>query len=190
MTTEYLCYTDGSCKAGENAPGGWGFHIKSPDGPPIEGHGHALRTQAKVMEYTAVAEALASIPHGARATVFSDNQALVQNLANNLEGWRSSQWAHVDPAIAGIVQRIDKLILDRRLTLTWQWLRGHNGNDGNERADALAAQGAREARAALATARAKEAPQDEPRRPYRSLKEALRDWRAKKAGASSRKRRK
>src|SRR4051794_10240916 len=36
---EYLCYTDGSCKAGEGAAGGWGFFIKAPDGPPLEGYG-------------------------------------------------------------------------------------------------------------------------------------------------------
>src|SRR3954470_294695 len=26
--SDYLCYTDGSCKAADGAPGGWGFVIK------------------------------------------------------------------------------------------------------------------------------------------------------------------
>ena len=34
---EYLCYTDGSCKAGPGAPGGWGFCIKPPSGPDFDG---------------------------------------------------------------------------------------------------------------------------------------------------------
>ena len=48
--TEWLCYTDGSCKAGDPAPGGWGFVVKPPKGEPIEGYGSAKGTLAKVME--------------------------------------------------------------------------------------------------------------------------------------------
>ena len=55
---EWLVYTDGSGKAGEGAPGGWGFVVRPPDALPIEGYGKATGTIAKVMEYRAVAEAL------------------------------------------------------------------------------------------------------------------------------------
>ena len=37
--SEWLCYTDGSCKAGDGAPGGWGFSVKPPQGPALEGWG-------------------------------------------------------------------------------------------------------------------------------------------------------
>jgi ribonuclease HI len=150
---EYLCYTDGSCKAGASAdgggPGGWGFCIKPPSGPPLEGYGKAASTLAKVMEYHAVAEALAALPDGAHATVFSDNQSLVENLSKNLETWRARAFAKVDPFIVEIAQRIAACIDDKQLVITWQWVRAHNGNFGNERADQLAAQGAREAKAEL-----------------------------------------
>lgn len=146
---EYLCYTDGACKAGEGAPGGWGFHIRPPTGQPIEGYGKSRDTLAKVMEYRAVAEVLAALPHGATATVFSDNQALIENLSKNLETWSKRAFAKVDPLIVSSVRRIGACISARRLVLRWQWVRAHNGNPGNERADALAAQGAREAKAEL-----------------------------------------
>jgi ribonuclease HI len=74
---EWLCYTDGSCKAGDDAPGGWGYYIRPPAGEPLEGSGYAVATLAKIMEYRAVAEALAALPEGASAVVFSDNQSLV-----------------------------------------------------------------------------------------------------------------
>jgi ribonuclease HI len=151
MPTEFFCYTDGSCKPGEEAPGGWGFCIKTRSGPHCEGHGSATRTLAKIMEYMAVAEALQALPAGAKATVFSDNQSLIENCQRRLDGWRQSGWKKVDPAIVGIVQRIDFLISSKKLALTWQWIRGHHGNPGNDRADALAVQGAREAKAALET---------------------------------------
>jgi ribonuclease HI len=150
---EYLCYTDGSCKAAEGAPGGWGFCIRPPAGPTLEGHGKAVGTLAKTMEYRAVAEALAALPDGVKVIVFSDDQSLVENLAKQRESWRARGFAKVDPHIVDDARRIDAAIADKRLLVTWQWLRSHNGNPGNERADALAAQGAREAKDELRAAR-------------------------------------
>jgi ribonuclease HI len=147
---EWLCYTDGSCKSGEEAPGGWGFHIKTPKGPPIEGYGSDTRTLAKTMEYRAVAEALAALPERVTATVFSDNQSLVENLEKRLASWRANGFAKVDPHIVESVRSIGASIEQKQLVVRFQWIRAHNGNAGNERADALATQGAREAKAALA----------------------------------------
>ena len=67
---EWLCYTDGACKAAHGGAGGWGFHIVPPDGPTLEGYGKATGTLAKVMEYRAVAEALAMLPPDAAASIF------------------------------------------------------------------------------------------------------------------------
>jgi ribonuclease HI len=147
---EYLCYTDGSCKAGDGAPGGWGFFIKSPDGSPIEGSGNATHTLAKSMEYRAVAEALAALPDGANAIVFSDNQSLIENMVKHLETWRARDFAKVDELIVPFARRIAASIAEKDLTVRWQWVRSHNGNAGNERADALATKAAREAKATLA----------------------------------------
>ncbi len=146
---EYLCYTDGACKAAHGGAGGWGFHIRPPEGPPVERYGMARGTLAKVMEYRAVAEALSALPDGAKAIVFSDNQSLVENLSKSLDTWRARDFAKVDPLVVESVRRIDACITEKQLVVSWQWIRGHKGNIGNERADALAAQGAREAKAEL-----------------------------------------
>lgn len=148
--SEFLCYTDGSCKAGDGAPGGWGFVLRPPTGAPVEGYGKAIGTMAKVMEYEAVARALAALPDGVSAVVFSDNQSLIENLAKHLDTWRARGFFKVDPQIVDSARRIAASIEDKRLVVRWQWVRSHNGNPGNERADALAAQGAREAKAELA----------------------------------------
>jgi ribonuclease HI len=148
----YYCYTDGSCKGGEKAPGGWGVCIKGPDGTLHERHGSAVETDSKTMEYTAVAEALDALPESAAATIFSDSRPLVENCSKRLGDWRESGWRTADPAIVALLRRIDALVVEKGLNLVWQWIRGHNGNLGNERADGLAAQGAREAKAALEAA--------------------------------------
>lgn len=151
----YLIYTDGSCKPGSSAsagvgPGGWGFLVRAPDGTEREGFGSAQGTLAKVMEYRAVAEALVALPEGAAGTVFSDNQSLCENLEKRLADWSRSGFARTDETIVESLRAIDAIIRERRLTLTFQWVRGHNTNAGNERADALAAQGARAAKAVAA----------------------------------------
>jgi ribonuclease HI len=146
---EWLCYTDGSCKAADGAPGGWGFVIEPPSAPPIEGYGSQRGTLAKVMEYRAVAEALARLPDGIAAVVFSDNQSLVENLTRHLPAWRANDFAKVDALVVDSVRRIDASITTKKLTVRFQWVRSHNGNVRNERADQLAAQGAREAKAEL-----------------------------------------
>jgi ribonuclease HI len=150
---EWLVYTDGSCKAAEGAPGGWGFHIRSPKGEVREGAGKAVKTLAKIMEYRAVAEALAALPDDVSAVVWSDNQSLVANLSKQLPNWRANGFAKVDPEIVDSIRRIDAAVVDKRLSVSWQWLRSHNGNIGNDRADALAAQAAREAKNDLEQAR-------------------------------------
>ena len=151
--SEYLCYTDGSCKAADGSPGGWGFVIKRAGLPPLEAYGKAQGTLAKVMEYRAVAEALAALPAGANAVVFCDNHSLVENLNKQLANWARSGFANVDAQIVDSARSIDACISSNRLVVRFQWLRAHNGNAGNERADELAAQGAREAKAELAARR-------------------------------------
>lgn len=150
---EWFCYTDGSCKAADGAPGGWGYFIKSPKGEVLEGFGKAVDTLAKIMEYRAVAEAFAALPEGVSVTVYSDNQSLVENLSKNLANWRRNEFAKVDETIVDSVRRIDESILGKHLVVKWQWLRSHSGNVGNERADTLAAQGAREAKSDLEASR-------------------------------------
>lgn len=149
---DWLCYTDGSCKPGDGAPGGWGFVAKPPHGEPVEGSGSAIDTLAKTMEYRAVAEAVAVLPQGASAVVYSDNQSLVENLTRKLADWRASGFVNVDPHVVASVRDIDAAITAKRLAVRFQWLRAHNGNPGNERADALATEAARAAKADLARA--------------------------------------
>jgi ribonuclease HI len=113
--------------------------IKRAGSPPIEAYGKEHGTLAKIMEYRAVAEALAALPADAKAVLFCDNQSLIENLSKQLGNWVRSDFANVDPQIVDSVRKIQARISGNRLLVRFQWLRAHNGNAGNERADELAA---------------------------------------------------
>src|ERR1700761_4428216 len=119
---DWLVYTDGSAKAGEGGPGGWGFAMRGPGlDDRREGYGKATGTMAKVMEYRAVAEALTALPDGVSATVFSDNLSLVENMTKKLDVWRQSAFAKVDPLVVESVRRIAATIHAKNSRVTWQW---------------------------------------------------------------------
>ena len=108
--SEYLCYTDGACKAGDGAPGGWGFVLRPPAGATIEGHGKAIGTLAKIMEYRAVAEALEALPPGVSAVVFCDNESLdrldktVTQRVRQLPGF--ADITKINESIGGMARRV------------------------------------------------------------------------------------
>ena len=123
--------------------GGWGFFIKKSDKTTIEGSGYAVKTNSKIMEYTAIEKALEALPEESDATVFSDSQSAIEICSKTLKIYAENGWKNVDTQILEILQNIHSLIEDKSLLITWQWVRSHNGNAGNERADELASEAVR-----------------------------------------------
>jgi ribonuclease HI len=144
----YYCYTDGGCRVSERIPGGWGVYIKPPktQEAPIERHGGALDTTSSIMELTAIREALAALPAGAKATLFSDSQEALSYCEKSIPIWRENGWKKTPKDLEKLLREINDILVEKKLQLIWTWIKSHNGNPGNERADALADQGAREAK--------------------------------------------
>ena len=94
---EFLCYTDGSCKASDGAPGEWGFVIKEPSGSEREGFGKARATLAKVIEYRAVA--VRDARHHYRFALAPGDFLLYDN--HRMPAFRGARWVrgiYFDPA--------------------------------------------------------------------------------------------
>ncbi len=142
----YFCYTDGGCRVSERNPGGWGVYIRSPKGEVTEKFGWAIETNSSTMEITAVKMALELLPANVKATIFSDSQEALSYCEKSIPIWRQNGWKNVPPQFTLLLKEIDSFLLEKKLQITWTWIRSHNGNAGNERADQLADEGAREAK--------------------------------------------
>lgn len=125
-------YTDGAC-SGNPGPGGWGFVITERGRSVLAagnatGAGYEEETTNNRMEVVAAIEALKSIPEGTKATLYSDSIYLVNSMRPQ-KRWRRKK--NLD-----LWKELDELAESR--SITWKWVRGHNGNAGNELADRLA----------------------------------------------------
>jgi len=137
MTNRIDIWTDGAC-SGNPGPGGWGA-IVVVDGVETEINGGEKATTNNRMELMGAIAALESLPAGAHATLHTDSQYVKNGLTQWIYGWKKNGWktASREP-----VKNVD---LWRRLdtaakahTVTWKWIKGHNGDPMNERADGLA----------------------------------------------------
>lgn len=90
---------------------------------------------------TAILKALAELPDGAVVTVFSDSQYCIKGLTEWRAGWRRKNWMKKGSPMPNrdLWIRLEEHL--QRLSVSFQWVRGHSGDPGNERADELAGHG-------------------------------------------------
>lgn len=135
-------YTDGACK-GNPGPGGWGVLLKAGS-TEKELFGGELNTTNNRMEMMAVIEALAALKRPCAVTLHVDSQYVLKGMTEWLPGWKAKGWRTSTKQPVKNVdlwQRLDSLVAGSGHTITWRWVRGHNGDPGNERADQLANKG-------------------------------------------------
>jgi ribonuclease HI len=91
------------------------------------------------MELTAAIEALRSLPTGARVELRSDSEYLINGMRHlatrwNKQGWRNSRgFALQDRELWQELLRLDSLH-----SVSWRWVKGHNGHPMQAQADCLA----------------------------------------------------
>lgn len=143
MPDTYLIYTDGAC-LGNPGPGGYGAIVRR-ENQEREFSGGYRRTTNNRMELLAAIVALESTPTGARATLYSDSNYLVQAITLGwARGWKARGWRRSTKEKALNPDLWERLLqlLDRR-EVTFIWVRGHAGHPENERCDRLSVAAAR-----------------------------------------------
>ena len=110
------------------------FTLWREDALPVE---NATNQQAEIL---AAAYALHQLPERSTVTIFSDSEYLVKGYNVWLPQWLENGWKKLtggEPANGAHWKRL-VTAAERHESVTFQWLKGHDGHEHNERADQLA----------------------------------------------------
>ncbi len=135
-------YTDGACK-GNPGPGGWGVYIQSNEDEK-ELYGGNPETTNNQMEMQAALEALKYLKdEDVVIELYTDSNYLRQGITEWIHKWKKNNWkTAAKKPVANRDLWIEISDLNEKMTVQWNWVKGHAGDPGNERADELANIGA------------------------------------------------
>jgi ribonuclease HI len=140
-----VIHTDGAC-SGNPGPGGWGA-ILDYNGKRREVYGGEPNTTNNRMELKAAIEALNALNRPCVVEMHVDSQYVKDGITKWIHGWKKNGWKTADKKPVKNVelwQALDEAI--KRHTISWHWVKGHDGHPENERADELARLGIAEMR--------------------------------------------
>ena len=135
-------YTDGACK-GNPGPGGWGVYIQSNEDEK-ELYGGNPETTNNQMEMQAALEALKHLKDEDEVIeLYTDSNYLRQGITEWIHNWKKNNWkTAAKKPVANRDLWIEISDLNEKMSVEWNWVKGHAGDPGNERADELANMGA------------------------------------------------
>lgn len=137
-------YTDGCCMKNPGGAGGYAALVIDGKERRELSAGYRSTTNNR-MEMMAAIAALESITDGQAVTVYSDSKYLVHAIEKGwVRKWMRTGWITStgdDVKNRDLWERL--WVCMARLSVTFQWVRGHNGHAENELCDALAGNAAR-----------------------------------------------
>lgn len=137
-------YTDGAARGNPDGPGGYGTVLEYVD---TKGQLHVkelscgyVKTTNNRMELMAVIAGLEALNRPCTVEVYSDSQYVVNAFNQHwVEGWIKKNWKR------GKNESVKNVDLWKRLlaakephSVTFHWVKGHDGHPQNERCDKLA----------------------------------------------------
>ncbi len=133
-----IIYTDGACK-GNPGPGGYAAVLIYGDRQKRISGGEKSTTNNR-MELSAVIYALAALKEPCEVELHSDSQYFIGAMTQGwLEDWQARGWRKADKKPVLNQDLWERIIAETsRHTMTYVWVRGHNGDEYNELCDTLA----------------------------------------------------
>ena len=137
-------YTDGAARGNPDGPGGYGVVLEFVDSAGVlherelsQGY---IRTTNNRMELMAAIVALEALTKPCEVELWSDSQYLVNAFNQHwIENWIRKNWVRTKSEPVKNIDLWKRLLAAKEPhTVTWNWVRGHNGHPQNERCDALA----------------------------------------------------
>lgn len=138
-------YTDGSCKEFDGIKtSGWGFYGLTPEGLEVEAYGGAGKNVShNVAELEAAVNALQfSIDEGYKEiNLLLDSEYVIQCM-NRIDVVEESGYDNIKNAeYRKKLAVLKDIIIEKDISVDFNWNKGHSGIVGNEKADRLAARG-------------------------------------------------
>ncbi len=131
-------YTDGAC-SGNPGPGGWCAILRYGRTEKVISGGEAQTTNNR-MELTAVIAALSALNEPCEAVVTTDSKYVSDAVSKNwVYEWQARGWKKADKKPALNVDLWERLLpLLETHSVTFLWIKGHDGHPENERCDSIA----------------------------------------------------
>ena len=135
-------YTDGACK-NNPGPGGYGA-ILVYNGREKEICGSEKHTTNNRMELLAAISGLKLLKEPCEVTLYSDSKYLIDSVEKGwVYSWREKGWRKADKSPALNPDMWTELLnLLEYHSVSFVWVKGHDGHEYNERCDRLAVSGA------------------------------------------------
>ena len=128
-------YTDGACK-GNPGHGGWAAILVYGVHERVLSGGERVTTNNR-MELIAAIEGLKALREPCEVTLYSDSRYLVDAVTLGwAESWRKTAWKNGKAKNPDLWEQLLSLLTVH--SVTFQWVRGHDGHPENERCDVLA----------------------------------------------------
>lgn len=136
----FILYTDGSCLKNPGGHGGYAAVLLKNDKVLKEIYGANPHTTNNIMEMMAAIKGLELLQNPSVVKVYSDSQYLCSGFRDKwVTNWKRNHWKTsmgTPVKNASLWKALDALI--QKHTVTFIWLKGHNGTIYNERCDELA----------------------------------------------------
>lgn len=150
VKTKVRIFTDGAC-SGNPGPGGWGYVMLLPHGN-IKSNGYDVDTTNNRMELTAVIMAIEEARNLGHKDVeiHSDSSYVVNCITNRwMDKWKAERWRTSSGGKVknkDLWEKLNELISDKSMNITFHKVKGHVGNTFNEMADEEAGKGVEKAK--------------------------------------------
>ena len=137
-------YTDGAARGNPDGPGGYGTVLEYVD---TKGQLHVkelscgyVKTTNNRMELMAVIAGLEALNRPCTVEVYSDSQYVVNAFNQHwVEGWIKKNWKRGKDEPVKNVDLWKRLLAAKEPhSVTFHWVKGHDGHPQNERCDKLA----------------------------------------------------
>lgn len=138
---EIKIYTDGGC-SGNPGPGGWAYIILNGTAEDFASGGERDTTNNR-MELMAVISALEKIvqmgvPADRGIRLYTDSQYVRNGISQWIKNWVRNGWKTASGQPVKNRDLWEALLeLEKRLSVDWNWVKGHSGDLHNEFCDDL-----------------------------------------------------